>query len=152
MYIFFFRLLSHIGYRVLSSLYCRVRPCWLSTLYIVVCLCWFQPSNLFPPLKKLLLKIVSTAINATLMQFITQRTFSLLKAFFSLASSPSLWLLNLNFEFSSLFILSSPIFFPSESFVSLSSRYHPNNCRLHLPSLTPIAWPPSGTVCNEIVT
>ena len=79
-----------------------------------------------------------------------QHTFSLLKVFLSLASSPSPWLLNLNFEFK-YFIYIFQSYFLSESFVSVSSRYHPNNFRLHLPSLTLIAWPPSVTMCNEMV-
>ena len=110
MYLFFFRLLSHIGYyRVLSSLCYRVKTCWLSILNIVVCFCWFQPSNLSPPLKKITVKD-SLHCNKCNSHVIYNTAYIFTKMpFFSLASSPSPWLLNLNFEFNTFLILSSPI-------------------------------------------
>ena len=43
----FFRFFSFIGYyKLLSSLCSTVGPCWLSILYIVVCICLSQPPNL----------------------------------------------------------------------------------------------------------
>ena len=114
MYLFFFRLLSNIGYyRVLSSLYYRARPCWLSIVNIVVCLCWFQPSNLSPSLKKTTVKDSFHCSKCNSHVIYNTAHISLLKSFFSLASSPSPWLLNLNFEFNTFFILSSPISFLS---------------------------------------
>ena len=43
---FFFRFFSHMSYhRILNRL-----PCWLSILYIVVCVCLFQAPDLSPHL------------------------------------------------------------------------------------------------------
>ena len=44
-YIYFFRLFSLIGYYKISS----IVPCWLSILYIVVCVCSSQAPNLSLP-------------------------------------------------------------------------------------------------------
>ena len=44
---FIFRFFSHIGYyRIMSTIPCAtVSPCWLSILYIVVCICYSQTPN-----------------------------------------------------------------------------------------------------------
>ena len=45
--LFSYGLLQNTGY---SSLGYTVGPCWLSSLYIVVCMCQSQPPNLFLPI------------------------------------------------------------------------------------------------------
>ena len=49
-YSFVFRFISHVAYLLQNAEYCflcyTVGPCWLSTLYIVVCMCLSQASDL----------------------------------------------------------------------------------------------------------